>query len=49
MDKDLLRLKRRQEFIKKRTNDYNEVIKESPRGITRENLERFKKRMKEEG
>ena len=48
MDKDLLRFKRRQKFIEKRTDIYNEVIKEFPKGITKENLEQFKKRMKEE-
>ena len=46
MDKDLLRLKRRQEFVEKRTRVYNKVIKEFPKGITKENLEQFKKRMK---
>ena len=47
MDKDLLRFKRRQKFIEKRTSIYHKVIKEFPEGITRENLEQFKKRMKE--
>ena len=48
MDKDLLRLKRRREFVEKRTSIYHKVIKEFPEGITRENLEHFKKRMKKE-
>lgn len=48
MDRDLWRMKRRREFIEKRTRAYNKVIKEFPEGITRENHEQFKKRIKEE-
>ena len=48
MDKDLLRLKRRREFVEKRTGIYYKVIKKFPGGLTKDNLEQFKKRMKKE-
>ena len=47
MDKDLVMFKRRQAFIKGRTKAYKKVIKEFPEGLTKDNLEQFKKRMKE--
>ena len=47
MDKDLVMFKRRQAFIEGRTKAYKKIIKEFPEGLTKDNLEQFKKRMKE--
>lgn len=47
MDKDLLRARRRREWIDRRVSNYQEIIKEFPDGLTKDNLESFKKRMKE--
>lgn len=48
MDKDLARLKRRQDFVNRRTNAYEKVIKNYPNGLTKENLSKFKKDMRDE-
>lgn len=48
MDRDLWRMKRRREFLEKREKSYNKAIKEFLEGITKENHEQFKKRIKEE-
>ena len=48
MDKDLIRLKRRQSFVNRRKEAYKKVIKNYPDGLTKENLGKFKEDMKEQ-
>lgn len=48
MDKDLIRFKRRQEFVRRRKVAYEKVIINYPNGLTKENLDQFKKDMKKQ-
>ncbi len=45
-DNDLVKLKRRQEFVNRRKSAYKKVIKNYPDGLTKENLDSFKEDMK---
>ena len=46
MDRDLVRLRRRQAFVEKRKGAHKEVMKNHPEGITKDNLEQIKKELK---